>query len=101
MSDQDYGQYRPMQPISDRLKVVQGTNKNPMARQQKSKFNPQPLTNIKRGDRSNTIWSKRKERLAKGESIATVQTSSLYEADSLEFENPDRVWDDFDGDAII
>ena len=78
-----------MPPISSRLKVTAGEAKNPTARQQKAKLELQPLTEIKRGDRSQTIWSKKQAAMHKGESIATVETSSLDEADAILFESPE------------
>ena len=81
----DYGQYRPQKPISDRLKVATGTNKPRNSRQQKSKFKPEAPGVINRGDRSQTLWARRKQLK---DSIATVETSSLYEPDELVFLAP-------------
>ena len=88
MSD-NYGSshFREFPPISSRLNVTAGTEKNPTARQQKAKLDLQPLGEINRGDRSATIWAKKKTAMHKGESIATVETSSLDEADAIQFEN--------------
>lgn len=91
-----YGQYKPQKPISDRLKVATDTNKPKNSREQRSKFDPQPLRNIKRGDRSQTLWARRKQLK---DSIATVETSSLYEPDELWFENPEAT-DDSD-EAVL
>ena len=98
MSDANYGSshYRQGKPISSRLKVAAGSNKPANSREQKSKFNPQPLTTIKRGSRDETLWMKRRKLK---DSIATVETSSIYEADELLFENPEAI-DDSD-EAII
>ena len=93
MTDNNYGSshFREFPPISSRLKVTAGEVKNPTARQQRAKLDLQPLTEIKRGDRSATIWSKKKAAMHKGESIATVETSSLDEADAILFESPETV----------
>ena len=103
-NDSHYGSshYRQFKPISETIKSVEaGTNRNPTAKQHKTKFKPEPPGVINRGDRSQTIWMKKKSAMGKGDSIATIETSSIYEADSLEFENPDREYSDFDDDAII
>ena len=91
MSDNNYGSshYRQMPPISSRLKVTAGEAKNATTRQQKAKLDLQPLGEINRGDRSATIWAKKKSAMHKGESIATVETSSLDEADAILFESPE------------
>ena len=93
----DYGQYREQTPISDRLKVVTGTNKPKNSREKKSKFDPQGPSTINRGDRSGTIWARRKQLK---DSIATIETSSMYPPDSLEFDNPDFNDETYD-DTII
>ena len=84
----DYGQYRSQKPISDRLKVTQGTNKNQTARQHKSKHKPEAPGVIKRGSREGTLWHRRKELLKKGQSLGTIETSSMYPPDALEYEAP-------------
>lgn len=92
MSD-NYGSssYRQFKPISSTLKVSAGQNKSPMAREQKSKLELKPLTEINRGDRSQTLWAKRKELLAKGQSLGTIETSSMYEPDALVYDcEPDE-----------
>ena len=91
----DYGSYRPQKPISSRLKVSQGTNKPCNSREQRSKFQPEAPGIIKRGDRSGTLWVRRKQLK---DSIGTVETSSLYEPDELCFENPD---DDYSDSAVV
>ncbi|WP_148228782.1 hypothetical protein [Parasynechococcus marenigrum] len=87
MSD-NYGSssYRQFKPISSTLKVSAGEAKNPTAKQHLNKLDLQPLTEIKRGDRSSTLWSKRKELQAKGQSLGTIETSSMYEPDALIYE---------------
>ncbi len=97
MNDTKYGYYKPQQPISSRLKVTEGNAKPKNSRQQKSKFDPQPLGNIKRGSRDGTLWARR---MKLKDSIATVETSSFYEPDTLEFDNPDFNDETYD-DTII
>ena len=91
MTDNNYGSshYRQFPPISSRLKVTAGEAKNATTRQQKAKLDLQPLGEINRGSREETIWAKRKSAMHKGESIATVETSSLDEVDAIQFENPE------------
>ena len=91
----DYGSYRPQKPISRRLKVSHGTNKPRNSREQESKFKPEGPSTIKRGDRTGTLWAKRKQLK---DSLGTVETSSLYEPDELWFENPD---DDYSESAVV
>ncbi len=93
----DYGQYREQTPISDRLKVSAGTAKPKNSRQQKSKFKPEGPGVIKRGSREGTLWARR---MKLKDSIATVETSSMYPPDSLEFDNPEFNDETFD-DTII
>ena len=91
MSDSNYGSshYRQFKPISSTLKVTAGTEKNATAKQHLSKLDMQPLGEINRGDRAGTIWAKRKAAMHKNESIGTVETSSLDEADQILFESPE------------
>ena len=79
----DYGTFQERQPISKLLKVSPGAIK-PKSRMKESKFNPQPLGNIARGDRSQTLWAKRSKIK---DSLATVETSSIYPADELTFDD--------------
>ena len=72
----DYGHYVERQPVSAHLKAVaSGTNKNPATRQQKSKFQPEAPGIINCGDRSKTLWARRKDLLKKGQPLGCVETS--------------------------
>ena len=76
-----YGQYKPQAPISSRLKVSGGTNKPHRARMQKLNRDFQPLGNIQRGSRENTLWVKKKSQLG------TVIPNASYEADEVAIGN--------------
>ena len=82
MSD-NYGSssYRQFPPISSRLKVDAGSNKPDRVRQQRSRFDPQPLGDIKRGDRSGTLW-------AKGKTNQNIIPSDSFDEASQTFSNP-------------
>ena len=80
MSD-NYGQYREMPPISSRLTVAKGTNKPHRARMQKLNRDFQPLGDIKRGDKSQTLWLKKKNQLG------TVIPNGQFESDEVAIGN--------------
>ena len=79
----DYGNFQERQPISKLLKVSPGSNK-PNSRMKDTTLNPQPLGNIARGDRSQTLWAKRSKLK---DSLGTIETSSIYPADELTFDD--------------
>ena len=77
----DYGHYKERPPISPHLKTVAaGKNQNPTARQQRSKFQPEAPSVIGRGDRSGTLWARRKQLK---DSFGTIETSSIYPPDAI------------------
>ena len=82
MSD-NYGSsaYRQMPPISDRLKVAAGDKKPARVRQQRTNFKPEPLGNINRGDRSQTLWKK-------GKANQNIIPSDSFDEASQTFSNP-------------
>ena len=84
MNDSEYGssQYRQQRTISSRLKVSAGTNKPARVKQKDTTFSPQPLGNIKRGDRSQTLW-------AKGKTNSNVVPSDPLDEESQTFSNPE------------
>ena len=81
---EEYGssKYRQGKPISSRLKVSAGSSKPARVRQQRTKFDPQPLGNINRGDRSQTLW-------VKGKANQNVIPSNNFDEQSQTFSNPD------------
>ena len=95
MSD-NYGSssYRQMPPISSRLKVDAGTNKPDRVRQQRSRFDPQPLGDIKRGDRSGTLWVKKQNQ-------TNVIPSDSFDQQTAVFENPEDPFNTPETGAII
>ena len=84
MNDSEYGssQYRQQPTISSRLKVSAGTNKPARVKQKDITFSPQPLGNIKRGDRIQTLWDKVKNN-------SNVVPSDPIDEESQMFFNPD------------
>ena len=98
MSDNDnhYGSshYRQFPAISSRLKVDAGTNKPARVKQKDTNFAPQPLGNIKRGDRSQTLWKK-------NQANTNVIPSDELDQETAVFENPDDPFNNPETGAII
>ena len=70
-----------MPPISTRLKVVAGDQTPDRVRKQRTNFKPEPLGNIKRGDRSATLW-------VKGKTNQNIVPSDSFDESSQTFSNP-------------
>ena len=100
-SESDYGSscYRQFPPISEYLGVADGIQKPRRSRQKPNRHQPQGPGVINRGDRSGTIWAKKKKLDHQGQSYATLETSSMYPEDELWFENED--YTDQTDDSVI
>ena len=85
-TERDYGRYKPQKSISGRLKVAEGKTKNPTAKQQPQIKEFQPPGVIQRGDRSKTLWARRKKRMSM---LGTTEHSNLDPVDDMSYHDPE------------